>query len=1045
MEFVYFREIEQRNILIQIIELHLNISNNYCMAKVRFSNIFKSLVNKSTNSLPGLSDIQLEEADQEKGQCQSPQRVEFRRMRSFVSNSSDKKLAQQEKANIPTRSCSNQIQIQGLVKLLTKTFEQHWLSLKFKDASLELEYQQYYHKDMLAYATTYFRLMLLFLIAFSWIVIYSLTVLPKDQIFTPLLTLSFMVFFAGFSYGLLRWSRVNLTLAKLYSTIQMILLIVISIESNINIGQADSQKGWGIIFCLQALLSCISYCKAQQLLVLLGLSLFSCVRTYYYIPTQEQIINFNHNFWVTQLILYVSSRTYTQNVRAQFTQMKNQEQLLHLFTNLVRVYHDGILMTSKEEIILCNQSTEEIFGQVDESSFDIDLTPMSTSRKGRSQSVHANSIGISKRQLLSPNDELEANEGEMLQSDDQGFGIIAAQKKQNLQYREESALNLSILESSSRKRSIKKSLTSKSSKNLGDVSNQDIINGMRRAVQSSSQSETFAEEAQDFENLWEHINKLEQKFNGLNSSIDNRSPQNLGGKYFTLKKRKSSNNHEESEKESTILVFTNVLNISGQQIVLTTVRDMSNFIELEQQKNLSNMKTVAFASAAHEFRNPLNAIETSLTILEPLIDKQKCGKFFKIAKDCSSLMVFLVRDILDLSQIEAKSLILNLQECSIHNLVSECVSIFQLKALDKGIKLDIPKANSMYWPTKLNVDENRTKQIIINLLSNALKYTIHGYVRIQTTVQKEKMRYGILIEDSGVGMTMTQIHKLFTPFTKIMSNRELNVDGVGLGLSISHNIARALGGDLEVVSEVGKGSLFTLWLPLTQQNLQDYDSFLASQTRFVSDTRLHIATEAGGDTQIEEINSLSQINKQFFQKSFIPQQLTKKRIANKKLSISQQLEPIQELRQSQTINEISNLKQKRENDCPCPQVLIIDKDPYSLIKVEGLLNQQSVKNALKAFDWREAMSKLAKAHQICPISQKKRGHAKATLIFYDGSDKIEGIIKDLGQKFDSQTKVILMVYRENNIEQQFKEKGFKILYKPIKEEDLKKITFEMQF
>ncbi|TNV83597.1 hypothetical protein FGO68_gene16577 [Halteria grandinella] len=360
------------------------------------------------------------------------------------------------------------------------------------------------------------------------------------------------------------------------------------------------------------------------------------------------------------------------------------------------------------------------------------------------------------------------------------------------------------------------------------------------------------------ESLWDYINNFD-KSSVVTQKLQGEQSLNLVNQYFTL--QNAQNDGE--QKEQTLLVFTNILNISGQQIVLTTVRDMSNFIELEKQKNMTKLKTIAFASAAHEFRNPLNAIESSLTILEPYIDKQKCGKFYQIAKDCSSLMIFLVRDILDFSQLEEKSLILNKQECSIHSLVYECLRIFQLKAEDKGIKLEILNKNQMHWPTKLSIDENRTKQIIINLLSNALKYTVKGHVFIATIMNKDTKRFGIVVEDSGVGMTEAQVQRLFTPFTKIMSNRELNVDGVGLGLSISLNLARALGGDLEVVSKVGIGSTFTLWLQLSQENIQEYESQLAQQTRFESD-RMILKTTDDGNLYIEDINPMSIINKKFF-------------------------------------------------------------------------------------------------------------------------------------------------------------------------------------
>lgn len=99
--------------------------------------------------------------------------------------------------------------------------------------------------------------------------------------------------------------------------------------------------------------------------------------------------------------------------------------------------------------------------------------------------------------------------------------------------------------------------------------------------------------------------------------------------------------------------------MGSQSVVITTIRDMSQWIELERQKGITRTQTLAFASAAHEFRNPLNAIVASLELLKPLIDNEKGQKYYKIAKSCSSLMLFLVRDILDFSQIEANSLILS--------------------------------------------------------------------------------------------------------------------------------------------------------------------------------------------------------------------------------------------------------------------------------------------------------------------------------------------------------------------------------------------------
>ena len=256
----------------------------------------------------------------------------------------------------------------------------------------------------------------------------------------------------------------------------------------------------------------------------------------------------------------------------------------------------------------------------------------------------------------------------------------------------------------------------------------------------------------------------------------------------------------------------------ANKIIITTIRDMSYWLELEKQKNITSMQTLAFASAAHEFRNPLNAIMTSLELLEPLIDHDKGGHYFQIARSCSNLLIFLVKDILDFAQLESESLILNMAVINLEQTIQECVNALSFKAQERGIKL--MNTALMGIPRLINTDGNRLMQIIINLLSNAIKYTKQGFVTVETSLDPEKPdSIRIAVEDSGVGMNPAQVAKLFQPYTKIMSNRNLNQEGVGLGLAVSRNIARALGGDITVESEQNRGSRFTLHLPF--QSVED--------------------------------------------------------------------------------------------------------------------------------------------------------------------------------------------------------------------------------
>jgi signal transduction histidine kinase len=149
----------------------------------------------------------------------------------------------------------------------------------------------------------------------------------------------------------------------------------------------------------------------------------------------------------------------------------------------------------------------------------------------------------------------------------------------------------------------------------------------------------------------------------------------------------------------------------------------------------------------------------------------------------------------------------------VKSIIDDCLSVLIFKAQEKGIELSL--LDSSANERSIVTDANRVKQIIINLLSNAIKYTQQGYVRVGIVAKEESGMLEIAVKDSGVGMSRLQLSRLFKPFTKIKSNRKLNKEGVGLGLAVSKNIAIALSGDISVKSETGKGSTFTLSLPLT--------------------------------------------------------------------------------------------------------------------------------------------------------------------------------------------------------------------------------------
>eukprot|EP00347_Sterkiella_histriomuscorum_P018473 403345385 len=266
-----------------------------------------------------------------------------------------------------------------------------------------------------------------------------------------------------------------------------------------------------------------------------------------------------------------------------------------------------------------------------------------------------------------------------------------------------------------------------------------------------------------------------------------------------------------SIKNKKLQVFSQIINTGQKTFVVTTIRDMSHWMELEKEKNITLYKTQAFASAAHEFRNPLGAIIHSLDLMKDSIDYEKGYKFYKIAKNCSNLMLYLVNDILDYSQIESQKLLLNYESTDIEQVLEECTGVLKFKAELKD--LDLSYSIDRSFPSEFKVDQNRLRQILINLISNAIKYTNEGFVRIHCYLQSYKQQIVIEVQDSGVGIDKSQIQNLFIAYNKIMKNRNLNKEGCGLGLTISKNLSQALGGDLKVSSVLGQGSVFAIVLP----------------------------------------------------------------------------------------------------------------------------------------------------------------------------------------------------------------------------------------
>ena len=266
--------------------------------------------------------------------------------------------------------------------------------------------------------------------------------------------------------------------------------------------------------------------------------------------------------------------------------------------------------------------------------------------------------------------------------------------------------------------------------------------------------------------------------------------------------------------------------------IILMLRDTTQRDLLITLKETNKYKDQLLASVSHELRAPLNG---NINLVEAAVNSPKIPASVKEsllipALRSSKFLLHIINDFLDMSQIKEKKLRLVFQSESLKETLKNTVQLVELQAKKKGIELNVELDPAL--PNKFYTDHIRLSQIILNLLNNAVKFTQGGVIKLTAKTMPEVPWVKITVQDSGIGMCPESLQKLFTNYTHIEfeGRQTMNPAGVGPGLNITHNLALLLGpkdhSGITAKSNPGQGSTFTFILENLQEELDDSGEIL---------------------------------------------------------------------------------------------------------------------------------------------------------------------------------------------------------------------------
>ncbi|WP_052299714.1 ATP-binding protein [Treponema primitia] len=298
----------------------------------------------------------------------------------------------------------------------------------------------------------------------------------------------------------------------------------------------------------------------------------------------------------------------------------------------------------------------------------------------------------------------------------------------------------------------------------------------------------------------------------------------------------------------------NQLNLTNRDLEQTTRTLEKQIKALTEAERATQAKSVFLANTSHEIRTPMNAI---LGMAELILRKDIPQDVYEEArsiKQAGSNLLSIINDILDFSKIESGKLDIVEVDYQLGSVINDAISIIRIRLSEKPILFTVDIDSRL--PDRLAGDEVRVRQVLMNLLSNSVKYTQAGHIILAVTGElwEDQIILAISVTDTGIGIKQEDMGKLFGEFQQFDTHRNQGIEGTGLGLAISRNLCRLMGGDIVVDSVYGKGSVFTATIP---QKVREKEPLAAVENPETKAVLLYESRKEYADSIVYSIQNLS--------------------------------------------------------------------------------------------------------------------------------------------------------------------------------------------